>query len=386
MKKLFIALLAALLLAFAACAAPQQETAAPEPAQSEPASAVSWDDLTFDRTLPLQYATQFSVSYAGEDYTRLTIGDDQTFLVVAGDAPVPDGVPADVTVLTRPLSHIYLVATAAMDYFRQLDAIDAIALSGQKEADWYIDEAKAAMQAGTMVYAGKYSAPDYETILAAGCDLAIENTMIYHTPEVIEQFETLGIPVLVEMSSYESEPFGRMEWVKLYGALIGKENEAAALFEEKMDSVSGILGAAPTGKTVTFFYVTSNGAVNVRKSTDYVAKSIAMAGGEYVSFDNTEEENAQSTVTIQMEAFYSGAHDADVLIYNSIIDGGLTTIDELLSLEPLLGDFKVVQNGNVWCLTKDFYQESLELSDLVVDLHTVLSGADTPLRFLTKLQ
>lgn len=103
--------------------------------------------------------------------------------------------------------------------------------------------------------------------------------MIYHSPEVIEQFETLGIPVLVEMSSYESEPFGRMEWVKLYGALIGKENEAAALFEEKMDSVSGILGAAPTGKTVTFFYVTSSGAVNVRKSTDYVAKSIAMAGG-----------------------------------------------------------------------------------------------------------
>ena len=48
--------------------------------------------------------------------------------------------------------------------------------------------------------------------------------------------------------------------------------------------------------------------------------------------------------------------------------------------------FKAVQDGNVWCLTKDFYQESLELSDLVVDLHTVLSGADTPLRFLTKLQ
>lgn len=68
------------------------------------------------------------------------------------------------------------------------------------------------------------------------------------------------------------------------------------------------------------------------------------------------------------------------------LSGGLTTIDELLALEPLLGDFKAVQDGNVWCLTKDFYQESLELSDLVVDLHTVLSGADTPLRFLTKLQ
>lgn len=349
-------------------------------------AAVAWDALSFDKTMPLDYATQFSVSYAGDEYKCITIGQDQEFLLVTEGAAVPSGVPEGVTVLQQPLDEIYLVASAAMDSFAQLDAVDSIRFSGRKESDWYIEQAKEAMSAGDMLYAGKYSEPDYELILSQGCDLVLENTMIYHSPEVIEQFETLGIPVLVEMSSYESEPFGRMEWVKLYGALIGKENEAAALFEEKMDSVSGILGAAPTGKTVTFFYVTSNGAVNVRKSTDYVAKSIAMAGGEYVSFDNTEEENAQSTVTIQMEAFYSGAHDADVLIYNSIIDGGLTTIDELLALEPLLGDLKAVQNGNVWCLTKDFYQESLELSDLVVNLHTVLSGADTPLRFLTKLQ
>ncbi len=349
-------------------------------------AAVSWDELSFDKTMPLDYATQFSVSFAGDDYKRITIGQDQEFLLVAEGAAVPSGVPEGVTILQQPLDEIYLVASAAMDSFAQLDAVDSIRFSGRKESDWYIEQAKEAMSAGDMLYAGKYSEPDYELILSQGCDLVLENTMIYHSPEVIEQFETLGIPVLVEMSSYESEPFGRMEWIKLYGALVGKEDEATALFEEKMDSVSGILDAEPTGKAVTFFYVTSNGAVNVRKSTDYVAKSIAMAGGEYVSFDSTEEENAQSTVTIQMEAFYSGAHDADVLIYNSIIDGGLTTIDELLALEPLLGDFKAVQSGDVWCLTKDFYQESLELSDLVVDLHTVLSGADTPLRFLTKLQ
>ena len=249
MKRLFAFLLACVLLC--ACSACKKESPpAPEPAQSEPASAVSWDDLTFDRTLPLQYATQFSVSYAGEDYTRLTIGDDQTFLVVAGDAPVPDGIPADVTVLTRPLSHIYLVATAAMDYFRQLDAIDAIALSGQKEADWYIDEAKAAMQAGTMVYAGKYSAPDYETILAAGCDLAIENTMIYHTPKVVEQLEAVGVPVLVERSSYESDPLGRLEWLKLYAALLGKEDEACAYYDDLIAALAPVLDHPYGGRRV----------------------------------------------------------------------------------------------------------------------------------------
>ena len=231
-------------------------------------AAVAWDALSFDKTMPLDYATQFSVSYADDDYKRITIGQDQEFLLVAEGAAVPGGVPEGVTILQQPLDEIYLVASAAMDSFAQLDAVDSIRFSGRKESDWYIEQAKEAMSAGDMLYAGKYSEPDYELILSQGCDLVLENTMIYHSPEVIEQFETLGIPVLVEMSSYESEPFGRMEWVKLYGALIGKENEAAALFEEKMDSVSGILGAAPTGKTVTFFYVTSNGAVNVRQSTD----------------------------------------------------------------------------------------------------------------------
>lgn len=380
MKRLLCALLAALTaLALCACGAAQDS-------ESGGQASLSWGELSFEETMPLRYAEQFSVSYAGENYKFITIGQDQEFLLVAEGADVPSGVPETVTVLQQPLDEIYLVASAAMDSFARLDAVGCVRFSGRRESDWCIEKAQQAMRSGELLYAGRYSEPDYELILSKGCDLALENTMIYHSPEVVEQFETLGIPVLVEMSSYESEPFGRMEWVKLYGALLGKEDEATALFDEKMDSVSGVLDAEPTEKTVAFFYVTSNGAVNVRKSADYVAKSIAMAGGQYVAFDDSTEENAQSAVTVQMETFYAGAHDADVLIYNGIIDGELTTVEELLALEPLLGDFKAVQSGDVWCLTKDFYQELLDLSDLVVDLHTVLNGADAPLRFLTKLQ
>ena len=256
MKPRILALLLALLL-LCGCAAPQKAPAE-QPAPEQPAAIVTWDSLTFDRALPLSYAEQFTVSYAGEDYTRITIGEDQTFLLVAEGAPVPAGVPEDVTVLQQPLDHIYLVATAAMDFFRALDAVDRIALSGQKESDWYIDEAKAAMQAGTMVYAGKYSAPDYETILAEGCDLAIENTMIYHTPEVVEQLESVGVPVLIERSSYESDPLGRIEWLKLYGALVGKEDAACAAYDALLQDLQPVLAQEPAGKTVAFFYITTS--------------------------------------------------------------------------------------------------------------------------------
>lgn len=385
MKKRYLLLLTALLLVLAACAA------APQPPQTDeapaaPAQTVSWDALSFDRTMPLQYANQFSVSYAGEDYTRITIGDDQTFLLVAEGADVPSGIPDDATVLQQPLGHIYLVASAAMDYFSHLDAVDCIALSGQKESDWYIDAASAAMQDGSMVYAGKYSAPDYETILENGCDLAIENTMIYHTPEVIEQLQSLGIPVLVERSSYESEPLGRMEWLKLYGALVGKADEACAQYDAILQQLDGVLDQTPTGKRVAFFYITTSGAVNVRKSADYIAKAIRMSGGDYVAFDESGEENALSTMTIQMETFYDTAVDADVLIYNSTVDGEIRTIDELLAKSPLLADFKAVKSGNVWCISKNFYQESLALGDMMLDVHAILTDADADgLRFLYKL-
>ena len=367
-KRLLCALLAALmLLSLCACAdktvseepASAQTAAqpdaeeAPEEAAAEEAEIPVWDELVYDREMPLSYATQFKVEYCGERYKRITISDQKTtYLVVAEDAPVPQGVPADVTVIQQPLNHIYLVAAAAMDNFAQLNAIDAITLSGKKESDWYIETAAKAMQDGKMVYAGKYSEPDYELIVSSGCDLAIENTMIYHSPEVLEKLQTLGIPVLVESSSYEEEPFGRMEWIKLYASLLNLEDEATALFDEKMDAVASVLDQDPSGKSVAFFYITSKGAVNVRKSGDYIAKSIVYAGGEYISFDESDDGSAQSTVNIQMEAFYAKAKDANMIIYNSIVDGELETIDELVALSPLLTDFKAVKEGNVWCLTK----------------------------------
>lgn len=76
--------------------------------------------------------------------------------------------------------------------------------------------------------------------------------MIYHTPEVKEQLEKFGIPVLVERSSYETDPLARMEWVKLYGILLGKQQEAEQLFDTQVQRVAPLENQQPTGKTVAF--------------------------------------------------------------------------------------------------------------------------------------
>ena len=351
-----------------------------------PTAPANTDELVFDHAYPLDYATQFTADCYADGSTLLTIPDAQAkFLVRPEGAATLRTVPAGVTVLQQPVQNIYLVSTSAMDLFLHLDALDSIALSGTRAEGWYLDEAKQAMQAGRIAYAGKYSAPDYERILTAECGLAVENTMIYHTPEVKEQLEELGVPVLVERSSYEGHPLGRMEWLKLYGVLLGKEDQAQERFQQTLDRLAPVLDQEGTGKTVAFFYITSNGGVNVRKPGDYISKLIGMAGGEYVFQDLGGEENALSTMNLQMEAFYAGAKDADLLIYNSAVDGGLRTLDELLEKNGVLAEFRAVQEGNVWCTGQELFQSSMGLGDLLLDIHTVLTQEDPGPESLTYL-
>lgn len=334
----------------------------------------NWSELTPQSTTELKYAKQFTIEDYGNGLRLITIAQDRQYLLVPEGAQAPAGVPEEVTVLQQPIQNIYLTATAAMDLFRALDGLDAIRLSGTKESGWYLPEARQAMEAGDILYAGKYSAPDYELILAQQCGLAVESTMIYHNPEVKEQLESLGVPVLVDYSSYESDPLGRMEWIKLYGALLGKEEEAARIFDEEVAAVQPVLNQTNTGKTVAFFYITNTGTVNVRKSGDYIAQLIRMAGGVYVPDNqNGDEENALSTMNIDMESFYAAAHDADVLIYNSTIDGELASLDELLKKSELLTDFKAVQNGDVWCTGKNMFQSSMSLGRMILEINAVLT-------------
>lgn len=352
--------------------------------KTEPANTES---LVFSHHYQLDYAQQFTADCYEGGYTMVSIPDSgQKFLVVPQDAAEVDSLPADVTVLRQPVENIYLVSTSVMDLILHLDALDSVTLSGTKTEGWYLPEAKQAMEEGRIAYAGKYSAPDYEQILAANCSLAIQNTMILHTPEVKEQLEHFGIPVLVERSSYESGPLERMEWIKLYGILLGKEDTAEQVFAAQEAAIAPLLEQEPTGKSCAFFSLSSNNLATVRKGSDYVAKMIEMAGGAYVFSDLTDNGNSLATMNLPLEDFYAGAKDADVLIYNSAIEGTIASVSQLTEKFPLLSEFKAVQNGQVWCTSQSLFQQSMELADLILDMNKVFTegtpAADT-LKFLT---
>ena len=115
---------------------------------------------------------------------------------------------------------------------------------------------------------------------------------------------------------------------------------------------------------------------------------IELAGGKYIFDKLGDTQSKSSSVTMQMEEFYASAKDVDCLIYNSTIDGQITSIDELVAKNQLLADFKAVQSGNVWCTTQNMYQESMAIGSMIADMHTAFVtdvSQNTDTRYLFKL-
>lgn len=344
-----------------------------------------WKNMTLTGHEALMFAEQFSIDYY-DNYALLTLVGEERYIIVPEKEDVPLNLDSDIVVLQQPISNAYLAATSAMDLIREIGAIDNLSYVGTNKDGWYIEAAKQAMDDGKLTYAGKYSAPDMEMLVEGDCDLAIESTMIFHNPEIKEQLETLDIPVIVERSSYESHPLGRLEWIKVYGLLFGKQDVANAYFEEQAKKLADIGSDVSYDANVVFFYVTNNGSVSVKKSSDYIAKMIQLAGGDVIAWDEEEkEDNAMSSMTIQMEAFYAEGYDADYLIYNSSIDDEIHTMQELLDKSPLFADFTAVKENKVWCTGKNMFQESTGVGDMIVDIHKILENPDVSDEELTYL-
>jgi iron complex transport system substrate-binding protein len=213
--------------------------------------------------------------------------------------------------------------------------------------------------------------------------------MIYHSPDVMEKLEQIGVPVLADRSSRETHPLGRTEWVKLYGALTGREKQAEQAFEAQKTIYENVAAQKENTKslTVAYFYIAADGTVNIRKSSDYLPKMIALAGGTYI-FDDAEAADASASTTtgMQMEEFYAAAKDADYIIYNSTIEGELSTLEELTAKHTLLKNLKAVQDDHVFCTTKSLYQSSMEPGIIISDIHKMLTGETDDLVYLYKLK
>ncbi len=323
----------------------------------------------------LSHAEQFSVHYE-DGCAVVTIRGEGQILIVPHGKKVPEALAANRTVLTQAVDKAYLISTSGMDLAAKCGAMDSIGFCSLKENDWFIPEPVDAMKSGKMLYAGKYSAPDFERLVAGGCNLVLANTMLRHKPQVIEKFEELGIPVIIEKSNYEKDPLGRLEWIKFYGLLFGRLDEAIAYFDSQVKKLGSISAYEKTGARVAFFALNSKGGVSIRRNSDYVVSMIQMAGGEYALEKIAGDgDGGMSSMNVTIEDFSMAAHDADVLVYNGTIETRPRNMKDFVSKSPAFADFKAVRNGAVYTTDKDFFQKTTGIAEFILDMNRVVNAS-----------
>ncbi len=349
-------------------------------------SPVEIAGFTYIGTDENSFAEKYRIHRYEKDLAVIAVSDGRNYVVAPEGSEVPDINTPDTFIIRKPLTSIYLAASAVMCQFDSIGAVDKITLSGTKKEDWYITSAADAMEAGTIEYGGKYSAPDYEMMMEKGTDLAIENTMILHTPKVLEKLEKLGITTLIDRSSYEEDPLGRLEWIKVYGLLCDREDEAEKAFVEQRRMVEDIDLSNVEGKSVAVFSMNSNHQIVTKKKSDYFVKMIEKAGGTYVAPDSESDEKSASSVTVSIEAFYAYAKDADILIYNGTIQDAPESIEEVQNMDATFKSFKAVQSGDVWTCDRSLYQFTNKAGSIISDLFEVIAEGKEKTEFFYKLK
>ena len=200
-------------------------------------SPLEIEGLAHEQSLSLKYAKQLKIDAYNSATFLVTVADSDRYLLLPKESSLPKNLPPEITIIRTPVTNAYLCASSAMALWSRLGSLDSIRFSAIQKKDWLLDEAKKAMEEGRILYAGKYSAPDFELLLKEKCTLSIESTMIYHSPQIKEKLEALGIPVFVDKSSYEENPLGRMEWIKLYGLMCGKFDVAEDFFQSQISKI-----------------------------------------------------------------------------------------------------------------------------------------------------
>ena len=377
-----LGLAAALLLALAACGGgttpPAADTALPQaevtPPVNSPAGSGAADpnDLTVVRSLELEYANNFAVDYCANGCKIITDGGQRKFLLVPEGAQVP-AATGGMIVLQAPLTKLGCFSTTHATLFHALGALDKINLVTTAQEKWYIEQVAQQIADGSTIYVGKNSEPDYELISAAAPQLILISANTLHgSDEVLAKLDELGIPYIADSQHLENHPLGRVEWVKLVGALLDMEEEAEAYFNDAVDKVNAVVerAAAETGHPSIMQTYVFKGTVYVRNGGDYVNKMLELAGGVYPFADLEPGQGGNTKMTI--EEFYKDAVDTEILIYDNTSDVSVSTVQDILANGSYLADIKAIQDGNVWGIQKNYWQSADDVATMIEDISTIL--------------
>lgn len=217
-------------------------------------------------------------------------------------AKLPEG-----EVIRTPLSRSVFYTSIHVTLVNELGAYGAIA--GVCDSEYmYLDRLRADIASGKIKDCGKGQNPDIEKIADLSPDAILlspfENSGSYG------KLGSIGIPIIECADYMENGALGRAEWIKFYGLLVGKSEEADSIFAGIEHNYNKLKALAKdvSHRPMVIDGLKFGSSWYVAGANSTVGRLISDAGGSYVFAD----EPATGSVPYDPEIVFDRGQKADI--------------------------------------------------------------------------
>ena len=282
-------------------------------------------------------------------YTVVTVGDPwkggvlHRYVLVPRDSIVPDSLPEG-TVVRTPVKNALVYSSVHTSLLRELHALEAV--RGVVDKQYFIDQDIIdGVEAGKIADCGNSMNPTVEKVIDMQPDAILLSP---YQDASYGQIASLDIPIIECADYLEYDPLGRAEWVKFYGELVGKREEADSLYEAVVSAYNQVKDAAAAAESrpsvVTEMVI--SGVWNVPGGESYMARILGDAGGRYL----WEDDKNTGSLALDFNQVLAVAQDAD---YWFIKWTNITSLKDLQGAYDLNKEMAAFKNKRVYVCDTD---------------------------------
>lgn len=292
------------------------------------------------------YATGFRVEAEGT--TRiLTIerpwpgGAPLRYALIEGGTGESPDLPEVDGVIETPVRTVVSLSSTYIAHLETLDLLDRI-VAVDRRSSIYSGRVRRLIDEGKVEEVGVAERLEVETVIDLSPELVI-TPALGREDVTLRALDRAGVPALVNADWLETTPLGRAEWVKLFGLLFGREEEATSRFEEVRRGYQETLDRLADGQRGPKVLVNApyNGSWALPAGESYMARLLADAGADYP----WSETPGTGSIFLDLEEVFARAADAEVWVN---LGFGWRTPRDVVSADPRLASFAPYRSGRMY--------------------------------------
>jgi iron complex transport system substrate-binding protein len=232
------------------------------------------------------------------------------------------------------------------------------------------------IESGSIADVGYEANLNKELILKISPDLIMIYGIGSESAGYVGKIKELGIKVIINADYLETDPLGRAEWIKLFGALFCKENLADSIYKSEVDEYTKMklfVSKHSMKRPKVMLGLPFKDTWYVSPGNSFICKLINDAGGDYLWKDT------ESSVSLPygIENVYLKGMNADYWLNT----GTVSTRNEISNMDHRLEDLPSFKNDNLFNNNKrvtiaggnDFWESGSLYPHLILkDIATIL--------------